>query len=386
MIKVLIVEDSVVVRNLMAHLLGADPDITVIGAASDGQQAVEFLVNHKPDVITMDITMPRMDGLEATRRIMETNPTPIVIVSAGLSPQDVAGSFRAIEAGAVAVVEKPRGPGHSDTSELAHKLIAAVKMLAGVKVIRRWPRRGTTGPLSSANATGVAPVAAAGINPSPSHSVPAEGSATPPAVRKTAPASAQSKIRIAVLGASTGGPPVLQTILSALPANFSVPVLVVQHIAPGFVTGMVDWISRYTAIPVRLAAQHDVLEPGRIYIAPDGFHMGVEANGRILLSAGPPENGLRPAVAHLFRSVAHVFGPEAIGILLTGMGKDGAAELKLMRDRGAITVAQDKESSIVHGMPGEAIALGAAQYVLSPEKIAPLMESLAPRAIEVLKW
>ncbi len=379
MIKVLIVEDSVVVRNLIAHLLDREPDITVIGTANDGQQAVEFLAHHKPDVITMDITMPGMDGLEATRRIMETTPTPIVIVSAGLSPQDVSGTFRAIEAGAVAVVEKPRGLGQPDTNDLAHKLITAVKMIAEVKVIRRWPRRGQTGPLTGGIATGPRPAAAAGVSGSASTSL------TAPPPRRLIPTSTGTKIKICAIGASTGGPPVLQTILSALPAGFPVPVLVVQHIAPGFAAGMVDWISRSTALPIRLAVQHEPLEPGHIYIAPDGFHMGVEANGRILLSSSPPENSLRPAVAHLFRSVAQVFGPEAIGILLTGMGRDGAAELKLMRDRGAITVAQDKESSIVHGMPGEAINLGAAQYILPPEKIAPLMESLALRGGEVVK-
>src|SRR5262249_33523762 len=159
------------------------------------------------------------------------------------------------------------------------------------------------------------------------------------------------------MGASTGGPPVLQTIFSGLPANFPVPLLVVQHIARGFLPGMVEWLSETTALRVHIAAHGVIPLAGHVYVAPDDFHLGTDARGYMVLSHTEPENGLRPAVSYLFRSIAETFGPRAIGVLLTGMGRDGAAELKEMKDRGAYTIAQDRDTSIVHGMPGQAIEL-----------------------------
>jgi two-component system chemotaxis response regulator CheB len=186
-------------------------------------------------------------------------------------------------------------------------------------------------------------------------------------------------IKMVAIGASTGGPPVLQTLLSSLPKQFSVPVLIVQHIAAGFLPGLVEWLSQVTYFPIRIPAHGDLLLPGHAYLAPDGFHLGVERGPRAVLSQAPPENNLRPAVSHLFRSVAETLGNQAVGVLLTGMGKDGAAELKMLRDKGAITIAQDKESSAVHGMPGEAIQLGAATHVLSPERIVEALVKLVPK-------
>jgi two-component system chemotaxis response regulator CheB len=185
-----------------------------------------------------------------------------------------------------------------------------------------------------------------------------------------------TEIRVVAIGASTGGPIVLQTILSRLPKNFLVPVLIVQHMASGFIHGFAEWLSQSSRLPVHVAANREYLLPGHAYVAPDGFQMGVEMGGRIALSKDEPENGLRPSVSYLFRSVAKVFGPNAVGVLLTGMGKDGAEELKLMRQKGAVTIAQDEESSVVHGMPGEAIELDATTYVLSPDKISEALISL----------
>jgi two-component system, chemotaxis family, protein-glutamate methylesterase/glutaminase len=170
---------------------------------------------------------------------------------------------------------------------------------------------------------------------------------------------------------------VLQTILASLPKNFPLPLLIVQHITEGFLPGLVDWLNQTTGFQVHIAAYGSAPLPGHVYLAPDGYHMGLSAGGRIILTKEAPENGLRPAVAHLFRSLAEVCGANAIGVLLTGMGKDGAAELKLMKDKGAVTVAQDRESSVVHGMPGEAIALGGATQVLPADKIADFLRTLA---------
>lgn len=186
-----------------------------------------------------------------------------------------------------------------------------------------------------------------------------------------------SEVRIVAIGASTGGPFALQTILSALPKDFSAPVVVVQHMATGFLQGLVDWLSLSSRLRIFMPGDRERIEQGCVYVAPDGFQMRVTARGRIELSKEGAGNGLRPSVSCLFRSIVEVYGPHAIGILLTGMGKDGAEELKLMKDRGAVTIVQDKASSIVHGMPGAAIKLGAACHILPPDCIPPLLISLS---------
>ena len=348
MIQVLVVEDSHVIQELLVHILRADPDIEIMGRARDGAEAVEFLGRHKPDVITMDIHMPRMDGLEATRQIMETQPVPIVIVSANWNPDEVSLTFQAMEAGAVALVEKPRGLGHPDYAEMAGTLVRSVKAMSEVRVIRRWPRMRP--PLLS-----------------------------PPPPAPPVPHPIQAGIRCIAIGASTGGPPVLNTLLSGLPKDLPVPILIVQHIAVGFVKGMAEWLGLTTGWPVRVAADGEEIKAGHAYLAPDDTHMGLGAHGRIALSRDAPENGLRPSVAHLFRSVTATQGDRAVGVLLTGMGRDGAEELKRMKDAGAVTIAQDQQSSVVHGMPGEAINLGGASYVLPPDKMAAVLTALVNR-------
>jgi two-component system chemotaxis response regulator CheB len=167
--------------------------------------------------------------------------------------------------------------------------------------------------------------------------------------------------------------------LAALPADLPVPVLIVQHISPGFAEGLVEWLRETSALPVHLASHGVFALPGNVYLAPDGFHMSIGNDGRLSLTSEPAVNGHRPSVAHLFSSVAKAYGAQAVGVLLTGMGKDGAEELKLMKDAGAITIAQDKCSSIVHGMPGEAILLGGATYVVHADQLATMLVSLTNR-------
>jgi len=342
MIRVLIADDSPVVRDHLRAILAADPQIHVLEAATNGDEALALVERDQPDVIVMDVHMPARDGLEATRRIMETHPTPIVIVSATWQPHDADKLFRAIEAGALALAPKPFGLGHPEYDKSASELIRTVKLMSEVKVVRRWARARKTAALRAATDAKRAPVG----------------------------------IRLVAIGASTGGPPVLNTILCALPRDFAVPVLIVQHIATGFVQGLADWLARNTQLCIRLAANGDPALPGHVYLAPDGAHMGVTGSGRIVLSNGTPENGACPSVSHLLRSVAGAFGAAAVGVLLTGMGRDGADELKRLRDAGAITIAQDAGSSVVHGMPGEAIRLNGASYTLTPEEIAPTLIQL----------
>jgi two-component system chemotaxis response regulator CheB len=345
MIKVLIVEDSQVVRDLLTYILSSDPDIQVIGTASNGKEAVKAVGDTRPDIVTMDINMPKMDGFEATRIIMETTPTPIVIVSASWDPKEVEKTFRAMEAGALVAVRKPVGVAHPDYKDQAKELIKMVKLMSEVKVIRRQSRI-------------------------------KHGKGIPArlAVNDLIPSIAD--VKVVAIGASTGGPPVIEAILSGLPKDFCAPLLIVQHIAPGFVQGFADWLANSCRFPVRIATQHEFPLPGHAYIAPDGVHMGVAASERIVFEGSEPENGLRPAVSYLFRSVADIFGKNIVGVLLTGMGKDGAYELKMMKEKGAITIAQNEESCVVYGMPGEAVNLNAATYVLSPPKIAELLAGL----------
>lgn len=345
MIKVLIVEDSAVVREFLVRILGSDPAIQVVGTANDGEEALEAVRRWQPDVITMDIHMPKLDGVEATRGIMETHPTPIVIVSGSTDPREVATTFHAMEAGALAVLRRPAGIGHPDHEATARELVQTVKLMSEVKVVRRWPRV--------------------------RREISAPGPPEPVVGR--APAG----VEVIAIGASTGGPPVLQTILAGLPNDFPAPVLIVQHMAPGFTAGFVEWLAQSSGLPVHMATHRESMLPGHVYVAPDDFQMKVERGGRIVLARDEPENGLRPSVSYLFRSLAEVYGGQAVTGLLTGMGRDGAAELKLLREKGAVTFAQDKESSVVHGMPGEAIKLDAATLILRPEKIAAALTSLA---------
>jgi len=336
MIQVLIVEVSTAVRMLLEHLLDSDPDICVIGAVADRKGMFDFLRHSRPDVILMDVYMTDTNGLDATRHVMETQPLPIVICSA------TAGElvFRALEAGALACVEKPLGDGTFHDSVTVRKLLQTVKTMSEVKVVRRWR------------------MPAGALQPSALLRAP------------LAPSLARLKGKIVGLGSSTGGPPALQTLLAGLPDDFPAPILVVQHIAKGFLPGMMAWLSQTTGLPVQLG-NHGLLPlPGQVYFAPDNCHMGLGETGRISLSTADAENGVRPAVGFLFRSLADVAGPDAVGVLLTGMGKDGALELKRMKDAGAVTIAQDRATSVVHGMPGAAIALGGATHVLPIDRIA----------------
>jgi two-component system chemotaxis response regulator CheB len=344
-IRVLVVEDSPVVGAFLNHVLSSDPYLQVIGTVRNGTEALQAVRDLRPDVITMDIAMPVMDGYEATRRIMETDPVPIVIVSVSVDRRQLATTFRAIEAGALAAVQKPFGVGHPDHDETARILINTVKAMSEVKLVRRRsiaPRR---------------------VQPS----------AALPAVNRHGPGA----INIIAMGASIGGPSVLQRILSEFPGNFPIPVLIVQHISPGFIQGFAESLTPSCKLPVSVAKNDEILQPGHVYLAPDGLQMGVGAGRKIILTDESPESDMRPSASYLFRTVADAFGTGAAGVILTGMGNDGAEGLMSMRKKGAVTIAQDEASCVVFGMPGEAVRLGAAKHVLSPEQIALFLLKLA---------
>jgi two-component system chemotaxis response regulator CheB len=333
-IRVLLAEDSAVTRAHLSYILEEDPQIELVGAAHDGQQAVELTANLRPDVVLMDIHMPVLDGYEATRQIMRDTPTPIVMATASSSQAETRGGFTALEAGALVLLNKPPALWDEGHEEAARELVRTLKLMAEVKVVRR--RHQVNGHAARARLH----------TPSP------------------------REPRLIAIGASTGGPQALSVLLDALPAPLSLPILLVQHITDGFVEGFVDWLGTHTPMRVVVATHGLQFRGGTIYVAPSGSHMAVTRAGHIQLVDGPPLHGFKPSISRLFASVADSCGREAVGVLMTGMGRDGADGLLQMRNTGALTIAQDEGSSVIFGMPGEAVRLDAACEVLPPAEIA----------------
>ncbi len=360
MIDVLIVEDSPSAAQLLSFILTSDPGIRIAGVASNGSDALRKLEALKVDVVTMDINLPGgMNGFETTRRIMETRPLPIAIISSlVVSSGDASNPFRVMVEGALAVLAKPPGPGHPDFEKRSKELIRTVRAIAEVKVVRRSATPARSTPASASPATRPA--------------------TQPPRVQPQRVIQAGGRYRVVAIGASTGGPAVIESIFAALGPGFPLPILLVQHISAGFTEGFASWLTKATGIPTRVARQGELPEPGKAYVAPDDHHMGVSPTGTIDLN-GTREalHGLRPAAAHLFESVARVHGNRAIGVILTGMGADGSRELGLIRQAGGITIAQESESCVVDGMPGQAVKMGSAGLVLTPEAISKKLYTLA---------
>jgi two-component system chemotaxis response regulator CheB len=344
MINVLIVDDSATELAYLKHIINSEPDLNVVGVATDGVEAVRGVNRWRPNVVLMDIHMPRMDGYQATCEILKIYPVPVIIMSARTGREQATKTFRSMQVGAVAALEKPVGPDHIDSAQAIEKFVQTVRLMSEIKVVKR-------------------PVRSRRISNS--------GKSKTPGLH-----SALAKVELVVMAASTGGPPVICHILSRLRNCVSPPILIVQHIARGFLEGFSKWLEREAGLPVKAAMDGERIRKGQIYLAPDDYHMGVTSKRTIALSKAPPENRLRPSASYLFRSVGEAYGPRAVGVLLTGMGKDGAMELKEMQAKGAITIAQSKETSLVHGMPGEAIRLGGAEYILSPAEISLLLEAL----------
>ncbi len=347
MIDVLIVDDSLTSRKFIKHIFDTDPKMRVIGEAKNGAEALRFVENRRPDVVVMDIQMPGMNGYETTRAIMNICPVPIVIHSTLAAPGKADIIFQAMKAGAVAVSQKPSGPGHPDSRQMIEKLIRTVKLMSEVKVVRKFNRNQKT--------------------------------ALPSDVSTKLSQKAFSGIEIIGIGASTGGPPVLQTLLSTLSHDFSIPIIIVQHIATGFLDGMVAWLSKHTEMTLAIPKTGDPISGGHIYFAPEDHHLEITPARHFLIRPIPSENALKRPITYLFSSMAQIFGKTAAGVLLTGMGNDGAKGLKEMKRHGAITMAQNEESAVVFGMPHEAIKLDAATYVLSPTEIASYLNFLGQR-------
>ena len=348
MIRVLVAEDSPTARALLVSMLSSDAGITVIGEARNGTEAVALADTLRPDLITMDVQMPEIDGLEATVRIMTRAPVPIIVVSSLASGSEVELSLEATRAGALMVLPKPEGPRSPHFEEQRAQLVSAVKAMAQVKVVRRWGSSNLAlRPKSLASAT-LGRVS--GERPR----------LTPPNMR----AVGSERPRVVAIGASTGGPAALRDLFAALPADFRVPVLVVQHISKGFVGGLALWLGGSTKLRVRVAAAGDVAAKGTIYVAPDDHHLGIRDDYRIVVSSDPPVGSFRPSASHLFSSAANAFGSATVAVILTGMGDDGLQGLREVHAAGGLVIAQDEASSVIYGMPREAVRAGIAHVVL----------------------
>lgn len=352
MIRVLVVDDSPTLRLLIRTILERDQEIKVVSEARNGEEAITTASIFKPDLITMDINMPGIGGYEAIRQIMNSYPCPIIVLTGIESRHLMDVSFKSLQLGALTVLPKPASMNMQDSSEAAN-LISQIKIMAGVKVIRRQlaPNRDET--LSIKNIQG---------GPASNSSI-----YTPPA----------SGYNLVAVGVSTGGPPALQTFLSGLSSSFPLPIVVVQHISKGFVDSLAEWLTKTTPFGCRVVTSGETLQGGRVYLAPDNVHLTLQKNGLVWLSDEKPVEGLRPSVNKLFETVAKNYGPSAIGVLLTGMGRDGAKGLLAMKQAGAYTIAQDEASSVIFGMPKEAIDLGAVKEVLPLEQIAGRILTLA---------
>lgn len=341
------VDDSLTVRRRLTDVLGADPELVVVGEAADGKGAIERCQELRPDVVTLDMMLPVMTGLAATEYIMAYCPTPILIVSASTNRGELFRTYDALAAGAVDVLEKPRG-GESD-GEWEQRFCAAVKLVSRIKVI--------THPRARLGSLG-------------------RQSAPPPAIEPSRRVS--RPIRIVALGASTGGPAALVEVLRQLPAGFPVPIVIVLHIDPVFGTAFAEWLDAQTTHRVAYACDGEPVASvgGRVVMAPPGKHMTV--SGRALrLSSEPPRHSCRPSIDVLFESLALEYGGSAAACLLTGMGRDGAAGLLQIRRAGGLTMAQDEATSVVYGMPREAALLGAAELVLPLDLLGQTLAGLA---------
>ncbi len=336
-IRALIAEDSATTLELLTHMLESSPGIRVVGRARNGAEAVHMTKSLRPDVIVMDIHMPVIDGFEATRRIMSETPAPIVIVSATVDTRAIDVSLQALRLGALTVMAKPSGPTDPNFSEESARFVATVRAMAGVKVVRHWARSSRPPPPADSNPISLAPAA-------------------PP--------------QIVAIATSTGGPAALLHVLADLPADFPAPVLLVQHMSPGFVEGLASWLDAGSPLRVKVAEAGERLQRGHAYLAPDGHHIGLTDRRSLAVSSSPPVGGFRPSGTVLFESVAAVYGAAAVGVILTGMGNDGCAGLATLRRVGGRIIAQDEATSVVFGMPAAAIAAGLAHTILPIEQIA----------------
>lgn len=341
MIKILIVDDSPTETELLKALFNAEKDLEVVACAKNGKEGIEMALKYKPDIITMDIVMPIMGGLEAIRKIMATNPIPIVVISSRLNDIELNTTFKALEAGALSVLEKPGNINSVDFKKSYRYTVDTLRSMAEIKVIKRKLFVKENSELNKIKNQNLTPL---------------------------------KRFELIAIGTSVGGPQALKIILSKLPADFPLPIAIVQHMTLGFINGFATWLNDNTPLKVKIAANKEILEKGTVYLAPDHFHLKIEReiSGNLLtrLVKQSPVSGFCPSVTVLLQSVAKVCGKNAIGMLLTGMGDDGAQGLLELKKQNSHTIIQDKASTIVFGMGNVALSLGAVDKIIQLNEIS----------------
>jgi len=362
--KVLVVDDSALVRTMLASFINAQPDLECVGAASDPYVAREMIRNLNPDVLTLDIEMPRMDGIDFLEKLMRLRPMPVVMVST-LTERGADITLRALELGAIDFVAKPKIGVSQGLQEAAAEIIEKVRVASRARIGRRLMPAAGTAPAAAARG------AAAGMGIAP---------ATPPAARAPVSAVRHGTEKLVAIGASTGGTEAIRAILTRLPADFPA-IVITQHMPPGFTRSFAERLDAQCRIRVKEAEHGERLVPGHAYIAPGGRHLRVDRSGAnyvAVVDDSAPVNRHKPSVDVLFASVASRVGPNAIGVMLTGMGRDGADAMRTMRDAGAFNLAQDEASCVVYGMPREAVAAGAVHESV-------VLDGIAARLVEQLR-
>lgn len=324
-IKVLLVDDSPLALTILKRMLSTAGDIDIVGTAKNGEEALRVIPELDPDVILTDLHMPVMDGLEFTKEVMDRYPRPILVVSVSVREGSL-NVFKLLDAGAVDMFQKPKSGLEAEYLQETEELVKKVRILSGVHVFRR-----------------------------------AKPSAD---LKESASRTTDHALGIVAIGASTGGPQALQQILAQMPSAFPLPIVCVQHIGEMFLFGLLEWLQSVCQLKVRVAVDGEMPVAGTVYFPPEGTHLIIDEGGRFRCSMQPPVNGHRPSITVTFKSVAERCGKGAIGVLLTGMGSDGAEGMKAIADAGGTTIAQDEMTSIVFGMPKQAIELNAVQQVL----------------------
>jgi two-component system chemotaxis response regulator CheB len=359
--RVLIVDDSAFMRKVLEQIFNADDQLQVVGHAKDGREAVAMAESLKPDVITMDINMPHMDGLQATAQIMTTNPKPIVIVSSE-SKEGAAGSLKSLELGAIEFVGKPSSGVDLDMQNVKEELVRKVRMAAKVRVVRTASRLALTVQGTKGGAAAAKP--------------------TPP-VRVAPVIPADQRFPIVVMGASTGGPATVMRLAPGFTRDFPAAVFLVQHMPASFTTQYATQLSEFTSIRVKEAESNESVQPGTLYICPGAQHLRIMPTGRIQLDAASGRiNGYLPNIDVTMETVAAFAGAMSIGVILTGMGADGANGAKAIKSAGGMVLAQDEATSVIFGMPAEAIRLAVVDHVLGIDDIYATIEK---RVIEICK-
>ncbi|MCI4625957.1 MAG: chemotaxis-specific protein-glutamate methyltransferase CheB [Candidatus Magnetoovum sp. WYHC-5] len=333
-INVLLVDDSIVATTLLKGMLSLSPSINVVGCALNGKEALKLIPFLKPDVICTDIVMPVMNGIELIHEVMCTNPMPILVISEYVSDEHQQNVFELLEAGAIDVFQKPDLSRACNLKTKASELISKIKIISGVVPFTKHKKKD--------------------ILKDP--------------IEKQPP-TLKSNMKIIAIGASTGGPQVFHAILQTLPPNYAFPIVCIQHISNGFLHGFIEWLAGDTTLTVKIATDGEIPKLGTVYFAPENLHLEMNNAGHFITTARPAYDGHKPSITVTFNSLAKHYGSNVTGILLSGMGKDGAEGLFNILQAGGSTIAQDEDSSVVFGMPKQAINLGAAQCVLSVDEI-----------------